>query len=215
MYRRGQVCRAANQRYLEALASITGSSSLLQEAAEVCHPVTRNGKRYRALNALAQKVTLYSWRSAAANSPLLLSVTLSYGLFSIQLKQPKPTSLKSDAGARPLPANLRYCELMDFCANSPVLIVISLLPRADQLSPRYSPPAMLMSSNSPKLLHENPRETARSSTSAVQRSRKWAKSQANLRPTLRCPFPKLRRSLNSSPKKVTKAIEASWQQNRI
>lgn len=55
MYRRGQVCRAANQRYLEALASITASSSLLQEAAEVCHPVTRNGKRYRGLNALAQK----------------------------------------------------------------------------------------------------------------------------------------------------------------
>jgi hypothetical protein len=33
MYRRGQVCRAANQRYLEALASVTGSNSLLQEAA--------------------------------------------------------------------------------------------------------------------------------------------------------------------------------------
>ena len=55
MYRRGQVCRAANHRYLEALASVTGSNSLLQEAAEVCRPVNRNGKRYRGLNALAQK----------------------------------------------------------------------------------------------------------------------------------------------------------------
>jgi hypothetical protein len=55
MYRRGQVCRAANHRYLEALASVTGSSSLLQEAAEVSHPVTRKGKRYRGLNAMAQK----------------------------------------------------------------------------------------------------------------------------------------------------------------
>ena len=55
MYQRGRVCRAANNRYLEALASVTGSSSLLQEAAEVCCPITRNGKRYRALNALAQK----------------------------------------------------------------------------------------------------------------------------------------------------------------
>jgi hypothetical protein len=55
MYQRGQVCRAANHRYLEALASVTGSSSLLQEAAEVCRPITRNGKRYRALNPLAQK----------------------------------------------------------------------------------------------------------------------------------------------------------------
>jgi hypothetical protein len=54
MYRRAEVCRAANQRYLEALASVTSSSSLLQEAAEVCHPVFHNGKRYRGLNALAQ-----------------------------------------------------------------------------------------------------------------------------------------------------------------
>ena len=55
MYRRAEVCRAANQRYLEALASVTGSSSLLQEAAEVCAPIVRDGKPYRGLNALAQK----------------------------------------------------------------------------------------------------------------------------------------------------------------
>src|SRR6201990_908629 len=54
MYRRAQLSRAANQRYLEALASITGSNSLLQEAAAVCRPSTHHGKRYRALNALAQ-----------------------------------------------------------------------------------------------------------------------------------------------------------------
>jgi len=55
MYRRGQVSRTANQRYLQALASVTGSNSLLQEAAEVCRPITHNAKRYRALNALAPK----------------------------------------------------------------------------------------------------------------------------------------------------------------
>ena len=55
MYRRGQLCRAANHRYLEALASVAGSNSLLQEAAEVCQRVSRNGKPYRGLNALAQK----------------------------------------------------------------------------------------------------------------------------------------------------------------
>ena len=55
MYRRGQVCRAANQRYLQALASVTGSSCLLEEAAQVCQPVIKNRKRYRALNALALK----------------------------------------------------------------------------------------------------------------------------------------------------------------
>jgi hypothetical protein len=37
------------------LASVTGSSSLLQEAAEICGPIIRDGKRYRGLNALAQK----------------------------------------------------------------------------------------------------------------------------------------------------------------
>ena len=55
MYRRGQLCRAANQRYLQALASVTGSSCLLEEAAQVCQPVIKNRKRYRALNALALK----------------------------------------------------------------------------------------------------------------------------------------------------------------
>jgi hypothetical protein len=55
MYRRAQVCRAANTRYLEALAAVTGSSSLLEQAAEVCSPVVRNGKRYRGLNPLVQK----------------------------------------------------------------------------------------------------------------------------------------------------------------
>jgi DNA-binding MarR family transcriptional regulator len=34
---------------------VTGSSSLLQETAEVCAPIIRDGKRYRGLNALAQK----------------------------------------------------------------------------------------------------------------------------------------------------------------
>ena len=55
MYQRAQVCRAANTRYLEALAGVTGSSSLLEEAAAVCSPMMRNGKRYRGLNALTQK----------------------------------------------------------------------------------------------------------------------------------------------------------------
>ena len=55
MYRRGQVCRAANHRYLEALASVAGSNSLLQEATEVCCPIIHKSKRYRGLNALAQK----------------------------------------------------------------------------------------------------------------------------------------------------------------
>src|SRR5258708_36987877 len=54
MYRRAEVCRAANQRYLEALASVTSSSSLLQEAAQVCPPVIHNRKRSRGLTPFTQ-----------------------------------------------------------------------------------------------------------------------------------------------------------------
>ena len=50
LWRRGQVSQAANSRYLEALASVTGKTPLYQEAQTVCRPVFINGKRYRALN---------------------------------------------------------------------------------------------------------------------------------------------------------------------
>jgi hypothetical protein len=52
------------------LASVTGSACLLEEAAEVCRPITRHGKRYRALNALTDK-----------DHPLLLA--LSRGEFAL------------------------------------------------------------------------------------------------------------------------------------
>jgi len=50
LWRRGQVSQAANSRYLKALASVTGSTPLYQEAQTVCCPVFVAGKRYRALN---------------------------------------------------------------------------------------------------------------------------------------------------------------------
>jgi hypothetical protein len=50
LWRRGQVSQAANRRYLEALASVTGTTPLCQEAQSVCRPVFIEGKRYRALN---------------------------------------------------------------------------------------------------------------------------------------------------------------------
>ena len=50
LWRRGQVSQAANSRYLEALACVTGSTPLYQEAQTVCCPVFVAGKRYRALN---------------------------------------------------------------------------------------------------------------------------------------------------------------------
>lgn len=50
LWRRAEVSRAANGRYLEALASVTGKTPLKTEAAAVGRPVRVNGQRYRALN---------------------------------------------------------------------------------------------------------------------------------------------------------------------
>lgn len=50
LWRRAQICQAANHRYLEALASVTGTSPLHQEALGVCQAIVVKGKRHRALN---------------------------------------------------------------------------------------------------------------------------------------------------------------------
>lgn len=50
LWRRAQVSQAANSRYLEALASVTGTTPLFQEAQTVCRPVFLKGERYRPLN---------------------------------------------------------------------------------------------------------------------------------------------------------------------
>src|SRR5271157_2199904 len=119
-----------------------------------------------------RRITLYSWPSAAASSLLMGSVTLISALCSTQLKQPKPTSWRSDAGVEPLLATLHYCELMDFCANSPALIAISSLPRVAESSLLCSPRVTLMLNNLPRSRPENPRQIARCSMSAVQRSQR-------------------------------------------
>jgi hypothetical protein len=50
LWRRAEICQAANNRYLEALASIAGSTPLHKEALSVCRAIVIKGKRYRALN---------------------------------------------------------------------------------------------------------------------------------------------------------------------
>lgn len=50
LWRRGEVSRAANGRYLTALASVSGSTPLKSEAGAVCQRVRVGGQRYRALN---------------------------------------------------------------------------------------------------------------------------------------------------------------------
>jgi hypothetical protein len=50
LWRRAQICQAANHRYLEALSSVTSTTPLHQEALGICRALVLNGKRYRALN---------------------------------------------------------------------------------------------------------------------------------------------------------------------
>jgi hypothetical protein len=50
LHRRAEVSQAANDRYLEALASVEDTTSLGELAARLCRPARHNGRRVRALN---------------------------------------------------------------------------------------------------------------------------------------------------------------------
>jgi hypothetical protein len=54
LWRRAEVSRAANTRYLSALASVTDKTPLQEVAHPVCRVVTIAGQRYRALNPWAE-----------------------------------------------------------------------------------------------------------------------------------------------------------------
>ncbi len=53
--RRAEISQAANERYVEALATVDDSRSLAELAETVCEPVTWQGKRARGLNPLAKE----------------------------------------------------------------------------------------------------------------------------------------------------------------
>lgn len=53
IYRRAEISRAANERYLTALAAANQTTPLAEEAAQVCRPAHRQGTRARALNPFA------------------------------------------------------------------------------------------------------------------------------------------------------------------
>jgi hypothetical protein len=110
MYQRAQVCRAANTRYLEALASVTGSSSLLQEAAEVCCPIIHNGKRYRGLNALAQKD--HALLLAVSRGEFALSGMRNADLRTLLCEPLKPTKLTKPQIRRRSAAVTRHFALL-------------------------------------------------------------------------------------------------------
>jgi hypothetical protein len=50
LHRRAQISKAANDRYLLALASVDDKTPLRQLAGTLCRPIKRKGTRYRALN---------------------------------------------------------------------------------------------------------------------------------------------------------------------
>jgi hypothetical protein len=57
LHRRGQVSQAANERYLDALASVDDSTTLEERVRQVTEPTTWKGKRVRALRPLAAEDT--------------------------------------------------------------------------------------------------------------------------------------------------------------
>lgn len=54
MHRRGEICQAANERYLESLATVVETTPLAELSAPLCAAVKWRGKRVRALNPLAR-----------------------------------------------------------------------------------------------------------------------------------------------------------------
>jgi hypothetical protein len=59
LWRRAEVSRASNTRYLSALASVTAQTPLHEAANPACRVVTVEGQRYRALNPWAQDAALF------------------------------------------------------------------------------------------------------------------------------------------------------------
>jgi hypothetical protein len=53
--RRAKISQSANRRYLDALASVSGTIPLFEWAEAVCRPIRRGGRRYRALNPLGAR----------------------------------------------------------------------------------------------------------------------------------------------------------------
>jgi len=58
LWRRAEVSRAANTRYLTALASVTDKTPLHEAASPACRAITVDGQRYRAINPWAQDAAL-------------------------------------------------------------------------------------------------------------------------------------------------------------
>lgn len=49
LHRRAQLCQAANERYLDALAAVSDDATFAELTKDICLPIVRQGKRFRAL----------------------------------------------------------------------------------------------------------------------------------------------------------------------
>jgi hypothetical protein len=87
LHRRAEVSQAANNRYLLALASVTGSNSLHQEAASVCQPVFYHTRRYRGLNPLCDSD--YALLQAVSQGQFILSGSRNRDLRALLYKPAK------------------------------------------------------------------------------------------------------------------------------
>lgn len=87
LYRRAEVSHGANQRYLIALASVTGSKPLQDQAAGVCRAVFYRARRYRGLNPLAE--TDYQLLRAVSRGEFTLSGMRNRDLRSLLFKPSK------------------------------------------------------------------------------------------------------------------------------
>lgn len=54
LWRRCEISRKANERYLSALASVENQTTLKEQTRELCRPVTIDGRRHRAINVFDQ-----------------------------------------------------------------------------------------------------------------------------------------------------------------
>ena len=104
MPRRAELSRAANRRYLDALASTAAGIPLAQAAADLCRPVTHDGRRSRALNplnpsdaALLQAISRGEWTVAGFRNRDLQGL-----LYCGRPRDPKATRSRSAAIGRKL-----------------------------------------------------------------------------------------------------------------
>ena len=134
LHRRAEVSQAANDRYLVALGSVTGSNSLHQEAASVCQPVLYHTRRYRALNPLCEQDYALLQAVSQASSP---SRDYAIAIYEPSFTNP-PSILCCDVVTRPPSlASSPYCAPMDCYAKFPIHTATSLRQKVVALSPPF------------------------------------------------------------------------------